>query len=77
MRNINFITVTGIITSYSLFQNDVLIAKGTAIFSHTLTDLLPYSLHVFKLEVCTVQGCGYSDSVSLLIFYNISFLISG
>ena len=55
--------VAGVITSYSLYQNDVLVTQGLNL-SHQLEGLQPYSLHVFRLQVCTSQGCGFSTEVS-------------
>ena len=51
------------ITSYSLYQNDLPVYQGLGL-THELGDLQPYSLHVFRLEVCTAQGCGLSGEVS-------------
>ena len=46
----------GIITSYSLYQNGVVVQNGL-ITSYTATGLTPWSLHTYRVEACTNQGC--------------------
>ncbi|XP_033110841.1 usherin-like [Anneissia japonica] len=46
----------GFITSYALYQNNIVIQNGTAMF-RVISNLLPYSLHILRVEACTVKGC--------------------
>ncbi|XP_076463865.1 usherin-like [Babylonia areolata] len=52
----------GVITSYVLYHNDKNVTEGL-IFRHEVNGLSPYSRHVFRLQVCTAQGCAFSAEV--------------
>ncbi|XP_071962430.1 usherin-like isoform X2 [Antedon mediterranea] len=46
----------GFIVSYALYQNNIVIQNGTAM-TRVISNLLPYSLHILRVEACTGKGC--------------------
>ena len=53
----------GVISSYILYQNDI--AVFTAIgFTHTTTNLSPFTSYSFYVEVCNQAGCASSVTVT-------------
>nr|XP_006813188.1 PREDICTED: usherin [Saccoglossus kowalevskii] len=46
----------GVITSYSLYQNGIVIQTGL-LTTYTVLGLTPWSLHTFRVEACTTSGC--------------------
>ncbi|XP_077990481.1 usherin-like [Glandiceps talaboti] len=46
----------GMITSYSLYQNGVVVQSSMAT-SYTAIGLTPWSLHTYRVEACTNLGC--------------------
>ncbi|MGH0120773.1 UNVERIFIED_CONTAM: hypothetical protein FKN15_027139 [Acipenser sinensis] len=46
----------GIITSYGLYMNGVLVQNSTNLHFH-ISGLAPWSLHTFRVQACTAKGC--------------------
>ena len=55
-------TFLGAIIRYSLYHNEVPVYDGLG-FEYDVGGLLPYSLHAFRIVVCTKEGCGSSSLV--------------
>jgi hypothetical protein len=67
--------LSGVVTNYILYQNDVQIAEGQTLFTFLLSDLQPYSLYFLKIKVCTSGTlCGWSAEVCTLSFQRVIFL---
>lgn len=61
--------VTGIITSYGLWLDGVLVLNSSSsrrVF--VVEGLLPWSRHLLRLQACTARGCGKGPMVSKLLF---------
>jgi usherin len=54
----------GVITQYRLFQNGLLIYNNPTTREFRIGNLLPWSLHLLRVEACTVKGCGSTTEVS-------------
>ena len=61
-------TPNGELTSYVLYQNGTILLEevlggqdSAVVFS--VSGLLPFTLYVYRIEVCTVGGCGSSNEV--------------
>ena len=54
--------LTGVITRYDLYHNEVPVYTGLG-FEYNIGGLLPYSLHAFRVSVCTKKGCVASTLV--------------
>uniref|UniRef100_A0A672FK37 Usher syndrome 2A (autosomal recessive, mild) n=1 Tax=Salarias fasciatus TaxID=181472 RepID=A0A672FK37_SALFA len=58
-------TPNGVITSYGLWLDGVLILNASSSQKFFVVDgLSPWSRHVFRLQACTAQGCGKAPMVS-------------
>lgn len=55
--------LSGVIISYALFRNNILVQNSSRTTA-TITDLTPWSLHVFRLQACTSVGCSFSPEVT-------------
>ncbi|XP_041469805.1 usherin-like [Lytechinus variegatus] len=53
----------GVIISYALVQNGIVIQNSTAM-SYSASNLAPWSLHVFRVEACTSKGCTFGPEAS-------------
>ncbi|XP_061132682.1 usherin [Syngnathus typhle] len=59
-------TPNGIITSYSLWMDSVLIFNASSSQSFfEVTELSPWSRHVLRLQACTARGCGKGPMVEV------------
>lgn len=59
------VLMTGIITSYGLWLDGVLILNSSSSQRFTVVDgLSPWSRHIFRLQACTARGCGKGPMVS-------------
>ena len=54
----------GLITQYRLYQNGLLILSNSTTLEFTVDNLQPWSLHLFRVEACTVKGCTSTSEVS-------------
>src|SRR6266536_4939997 len=54
----------GVIILYRLYHNGLFICNDSSQLSFTINNLLPWSLHSFVVEACTVIGCSSSNEVS-------------
>ncbi|KAM6979899.1 usherin [Aplochiton taeniatus] len=61
----------GVITSYGVWMNGVLVQNSSSSSSSSsylwwfaVEDLSPWSLHSFRIQACTAQGCGLGPLVS-------------
>ena len=57
--------VLGVIIEYRLIQNDRIIFYTPSELQFLIEGLSPYSLHTIRVEVCTIQGCGSSETVEV------------
>lgn len=55
----DMILLTGQITEYKLYHNEVLVYNGM-LMTYQLSGLTPYSLHTFRVVACTIKGCASS-----------------
>ncbi|XP_061735051.1 usherin isoform X2 [Nerophis ophidion] len=56
----------GIITSYGLWMDGVLISNSSSSQSFLMVkELSPWSRHVFRLQACTARGCGKGPMVEV------------
>ncbi|XP_071494817.1 LOW QUALITY PROTEIN: usherin-like [Diadema antillarum] len=53
----------GIILSYALVQNGIVVQNSTDM-EYTVSNLSPWSLHVFRVEACTSKGCAFGPEAS-------------
>ena len=58
----------GQLTSYVLYQNGSVVFEETpteqdSVIEFSVDGLQPYTVYVYRVEVCTVGGCGSSDDV--------------
>ena len=63
-------TPNGQLTSYILYQNDSnILAKipttQNSTIAFSVSGLRPFTVYVYRVEVCTVGGCGSSDEVTV------------
>ncbi|XP_078086591.1 usherin [Mustelus asterias] len=52
----------GIVINYGLFMNGVLVENTSSLGCH-VDDLTPWSLHNFRVQACTAEGCALSPLV--------------
>lgn len=60
----------GELTSYLLYQNDTILPRQIpsgqeSIVVFRVSGLLPFTVYTYRIEVCTVGGCGSSDTVEI------------
>ncbi|XP_076812806.1 usherin-like isoform X3 [Clavelina lepadiformis] len=53
----------GVITLYSLYQNDILTHNSSGPSSTQVDGLTPWSRHSFRVRVCTKKGCSFGPTV--------------
>ena len=64
-------TPNGLLTSYILYENDsnILAQVPTdqdSTINFTVNGLQPYTVYVYRIEICTSGGCGSSDEVTVI-----------
>ena len=62
----DFFLLLGEILEYNLYHNGLSVYSATEAersLGHVISGLAPWSLHVIRMEACTVQGCGSSGEV--------------
>ena len=50
------------VVRYDLYQNGIIVSNSL-VREYRVDNLEPYSLHIFRVAACTVQGCGFSNQV--------------
>lgn len=62
--------LTGVITSYGLWMDGVLVFNSSSSQRFFIVEgLSPWSRHVVRLQACTAQGCGKGPLVSESFIY--------
>lgn len=57
--------MTGLITSYGLWLDGVLILNSSSSQTFLVVEgLTPWSRHILRLQACTARGCGKGPMVS-------------
>ncbi|XP_041351149.1 usherin-like [Gigantopelta aegis] len=52
----------GMVVRYDLYQNGIIVSNSL-VRQYRVDSLEPYSLHIFRVAACTIQGCGFSNQV--------------